>query len=84
MDVKKLASAFVLNGNPISWREFGHGHINSTFKITTDTGCEYVLQKINKYVFRNPPRLMGNVVAVTDYLRQRVDDPKKALHVIMT
>jgi Ser/Thr protein kinase RdoA (MazF antagonist) len=27
---------------------------------------------------------MGNVVAVTDYLRQRVDDPKKALHVIMT
>ena len=84
MDVKKLASAFVLNGNPISWREFGHGHINSTFKITTDTGCEYVLQKINKYVFRNPPRLMSNVVAVTDYLRQRVEDPKMALHVIMT
>ena len=84
MDIQKLTAAFALDGNPISWREFGHGHINSTFKITTDTGAEYVLQKINKYVFRNPPRLMSNVVAVTDYLRQRVEDPKMALHVIMT
>ena len=84
MDIQKLTAAFDLDGKPISWREFGHGHINSTFKITTDTGAEYVLQKINKYVFRNPPRLMSNVVAVTDYLRQRVEDPKMALHVIMT
>ena len=84
MDIQKLTAAFALDGNPISWREFGHGHINSTFKITTDTGAEYVLQKINKYVFRNPPRLMSNVVAVTDYLRQRVEDPKMTLHVIMT
>ena len=84
MDIQKLTTAFALDGKPISWREFGHGHINSTFKITTDTGAEYVLQKINKYVFRNPPRLMSNVVAVTDYLRQRVEDPKMALHVIMT
>ena len=84
MDIKKLASVFALDGKPVSWREFGHGHINSTLKITTDTGAEYVLQKINKYVFRNPVRLMSNVVAVTNYLREQVEDPKMALHVIMT
>ena len=84
MDIKRLTSAFALNGTPISWREFGHGHINSTFKVTTDTGAEYILQKINKYVFRNPVRLMANVSAVTDYLRERVEDPRMAMHFIYT
>jgi Ser/Thr protein kinase RdoA (MazF antagonist) len=84
LDIKKLTSAFALNGKPISWREFGHGHINSTFKVTTDAGSEYILQKNNKYVFRNPPRLMSNVVSVTDYLRQRVEDPRMAMHFIFT
>ena len=84
MDIKQMTSAFVLNGSPISWREFGHGHINSTFKVTTDTGAEYILQKINKYVFRNPVRLMANVSTVTDYLRERVEDPRMAMHFIHT
>ena len=84
MDIKQLAAAFVLNGTPVSWREFGHGHINSTFKVTTDTGAEYILQKINKYVFRNPVRLMANVIAVTDYLQTRVQDPRMAMHFILT
>ena len=84
MDIKKLTNVFALDGKPVSWREFGHGHINSTLKVTTDTGAEYVLQKINKYVFRNPIRLMSNVVAVTKYLRERVEDPKMAMHVVMT
>ena len=84
MQIQQLAARFQLDGKPISWREFGHGHINSTFKIVTDTGAEYVLQKINKYVFRDPIRLMSNVVAVTDYLRAKSEDPRMALHVIMT
>ena len=84
MDIKRLTSAFALNGAPISWREFGHGHINSTFKVATDAGSEYILQKINKYVFRNPVRLMANVSAVTDYLRERVEDPRMAMHFIHT
>ena len=84
MDIKKLTSVFALDGKPISWREFGHGHINSTFKVTTDTGAEYILQKINKYVFRNPVRLMSNVTAVTDYLRQRVEDNRMTMHFILT
>ena len=71
-------------GNVVSWEEFGHGHINSTFKINTDTGAEYVLQKINKYVFQNPVRLMANVTAVTEYLCARLEDPRMIMHVIKT
>lgn len=84
MQMDKIAFAFQLDGNPVSCEEFGHGHINTTMKITTDTGAEYVLQKINKYVFRNPIRLMANVSAVTEHLRQRVEDPRMALHFIPT
>ena len=84
MQIEKLTGAFQLDGNAVSWEEFGHGHINSTLKINTDTGAEYILQKINKYVFQNPIRLMANVTAVTDYLRQRVEDPRMTLHVIQT
>jgi len=39
--------AFCLKGEPVRCVPFGHGHINSTFKIETDQGAEYVLQRIN-------------------------------------
>ncbi len=84
MKIEKSAYAFRLDGNPISCKVFGHGHINHTLKLTTDTGAEYVLQKINTYVFKDPVRLMANVSAVTDFLRQRVEDPRLALHFIPT
>ena len=84
MDTLALANSFVLRGNAISAQEFGSGHINSTFKVTTDQGAEYVLQKINKYVFRDPVRLMGNASDVTDFIRKKVDDPRLALHFLKT
>lgn len=80
--IEKAAYAFQLKGEPVSCENFGHGHINSTFKINTSTGAEYILQRINKYVFKDPVRLMGNISAVTEYLRERVTDPRMALHFI--
>lgn len=80
----RIAAAFQLDGAVKTCENFGHGHINHTLKVTTDTGAEYILQRINKYVFRNPVRLMNNVCSVTDYLRQRCEDPQTALHYIPT
>ena len=84
MQIEKAAYAFQLDGNPVTCEEFGHGHINSTWKVTTDTGAEYVLQRINKYVFRNPVRLMANVGAVTEFLGKKVKEARNALHYIPT
>ena len=84
MTIANQAYAFRLNGQPMQCIEFGHGHINSTFKITTDTGNEYILQRINKYVFKDPVKVMANASAVTNFLRQRNDDPRSALHYIPT
>lgn len=84
MSINPAAYAFQISGNPVSCEAFGHGHINNTFKITTDIGAEYVLQRINKYVFKNPIWVMNNASSVTNYLRERVEDPRMTLHFIAT
>lgn len=84
MYIEKAAYAFRLNGHPISCLNFGHGHINHTYKIGTDTGREYILQRINKYVFKDPVKVMINASAVTNHIRKKVDDPRMVLHFIPT
>ncbi len=74
--------AFQIEGNPIEAAVFGHGHINHTIKVKTDAGKDYVLQRINTYVFKDPVHLMENAGAVTKFLAERVDDPRAALHFI--
>ena len=84
MQIERAAYAFQMDGNPVSCEELTQGHINKTLKITTDTGMEYVLQMINKYVFRNPIRLMANISAVTEFLQQRVEDSRHTQRFILT
>ena len=84
MHIEKAAYAFRLNGQPVSCIPFGHGHINYTLKVTTDTGAEYVLQRINKYVFKDPVKVMANASGITNFLSTRVEDPRMALHFLPT
>ena len=84
MNIAKQAYAFRMNGQPVQCIPFGHGHINCTFKIITDTNQKYILQKINKYVFKNPVQVMSNITAVTEFIRAKITDPRGALHLIPT
>ena len=84
MYIEKAAFAFQTDGAPVDCKAFGHGHINNTFCVTTESGAKYVLQRINKYVFKNPIRVMANTSSVTNYLRQRVEDPRMTLHFLPT
>ena len=84
MYMEQAVYAFRISGQPVCCVNFGHGHINRTLKITTDTGRVYVLQKINKYVFKDPVKVMANASAVTNFLRTRSGDPRAALHFIPT
>ena len=65
-------------------RDTGQGHINRTVRLEMDSGREYVLQKINTYVFRDPVHLMENAAAVTSYLRLKSGDLGAAIHFIPT
>ena len=73
---------FQIQSQPLYCKSFGHGHINYTFLITTDNGSQYILQRINTHVFKNPVQLMENVIAVTEHIRTKVDDPTQVLHFI--
>lgn len=77
-------SAFPFQGNVVSCREYGSGHINRTLKIDTDAGMSYILQRINKYVFPDPVKLMENICAVTGFLAAKSNHPYSTLHFLKT
>ena len=79
-----IIAYFHIKGNVVECKEFGSGHINDTYKVVTDDGHVYVLQRINKNVFTDPIAVMENVSAVTDFLRKTLKLPRETLHFIRT
>lgn len=86
----EILEAFHFNGEFTGMRRIESGHINNTFvlEFTTADGDfkEYLLQKINTYVFKNPDQLMENIVGVTEHLRKKItenggDPDRESLHV---
>ena len=71
MDLVSLAKKFSVQGEPVSSEPFGHGHINHTYRVRTDTDMAYVLQQINQFVFKDPPALMDNASRVTEHIRSK-------------
>jgi len=65
------------------------GLCNRTFRVTVEDGGRqlYILQAINKNIFKNPELVMENIVDVTEHLRKKViaeggDPSREVLHVI--
>lgn len=73
---------FKINGTPIYYEEFGSGHINTTYRMVCDTGCEYILQKINTNTFKNPVMLMENLASITEHLIKKVDNSREVLTLV--
>jgi hypothetical protein len=51
------------------------GHINETYTATYTQGgllLRYIHQRINQSVFKDPAAVMGNVVRITDHIRQKL------------
>ena len=84
----KVAENFKIEGKVISAEPYGSGHINDTRLVITDKK-RYILQRINKNVFKDPATLMDNFVAVTAYLAEKIeaaggDVMRETLNVIRT
>lgn len=87
----KVLPAFQITGEVCEIGPCGNGHINETMKISTlaegGEQHQYVLQRINTEVFRQPEQLMENVANVTAYLSKRIaanggDSNRETLNVI--
>jgi len=69
-----LFSKFALEGTLAAVQPYGSGHIHETFRLRTrERECpDYVLQRINMNVLKDVPRLMENIVRVTEHMRRKI------------
>jgi Phosphotransferase enzyme family len=67
--IEKVLSAYGLNDKKYSIAVFGNGLINHTWKIKQDNK-EFLLQKINQQVFKNPGDVMDNCLMLADYFQE--------------
>lgn len=72
MEIIDIARGFRLNGNITDIRPITMGHINTTYHVFCDGGTDYVLQKVNTNVFKDPWMLTENVLLVTDFLGKKI------------
>lgn len=66
----------------LSCEPYGCGHVNGTYLVVTDSGINYILQKINTYAFKNPEQLMANIGAVCEHLSKQNGDRRSCLRFI--
>ena len=69
-DIRRIVEAFVVTGTVTDICPYGNGHINDTYLVTT-SGKRYILQRVNRYVFKEPVQVIRNIELVTGYLRDR-------------
>ncbi len=89
----KIISNFRICDGELTYCErYGEGHINETYLavISADgKATKYILQKINKSLFKDVDKLMNNIVLVTEFVRKKValkggDPDREVLTVVYT
>ena len=72
MNIKSICKELQL-GALYKYEALTSGNINVTYCVFTKDGSElneYLLQRINKNVFKNPVAVMDNIVKVTEYIAE--------------
>lgn len=72
-NLKLIAEKFRIEGNIVSINPLGNGLINDTYKVETDSGSGYVLQRINNAIFKDVDLLQNNIMAVTSHIRAKLE-----------
>lgn len=91
--IDEAISNFNVTGECISHEPYGNGHINDTFivKFKEENGSEsdYILQRMNHEIFKNPVELVENISGVTAHLKKKIianggDFMRETLNMIAT
>ena len=75
--LESLSRIFGIKESFVDGIPFGSGHINDTYKITTDcngTVKHYTFQRINNNVFPKPFDVMENIDRVTTHLLKKIEE----------
>lgn len=90
--IKEVMEYFPFEGEVTEGIVFGSGHINDTYRLTFEKDGwrkRYILQRMNKEIFKNPEELMANIVGVTSWLKKKIienggNPERETLNVIKT
>ena len=73
--IENIITAFAIEGELQEYIPYGKGHINDTFRLMfreSHNSRYYILQRINRKVFKKPEELMENIVHVTEWLKKKI------------
>ena len=73
--IKEICSEFDIGGKYLAEKELHVGNINRTFYVKFERDGEekeYIIQHINKNVFKDPEKVMDNIVRVTEHVREKL------------
>ncbi len=77
LDPSHVASHFLLDSRIHSAEQVAAGHINDSYRVLTEDGGQYLLQRINTAIFRDPVRLMENIERVLDHLSAKCESERE-------
>lgn len=73
-----IAHLFDLEGVIAEIKPLGEGFINDTFIVRTEGDApNYILQRKNHLIFPEVPAMMKNILAVTEHIKRKVEDPMR-------
>ncbi|MFH0759781.1 MAG: aminoglycoside phosphotransferase family protein [Bacteroidota bacterium] len=74
MNTIEIAGQFATAGTIAEVKIHGGGHINDSYRLVNaePKQPDYLLQRINHYVFKDPALLMQNMVLVTDHVKAQL------------
>ena len=73
--IKEVCSVFQIAGEYRSYEVVNSGHINTTYRVYFFRNGEikdYILQRVNTYVFQDPVAVMENISLVTEFIRAKI------------
>lgn len=76
MIAESIATQFDVPGRLVALRPIGAGNVNDTYRVilrTTFSEEQFILQRINRAVFKDPAAVMANMKAVTDHAHRRIE-----------
>lgn len=73
--INEIIDAFLLKGRLVYYDALKSGNINDTYSIVTDycgSPRQYLVQRLNHNVFRNPNEVAENILAVTKHIEDKL------------
>jgi len=74
-----LKNLYGIVGDVKDYKPITNGHINQTFYVLIDN-TPYVFQKVNTYVFKEPVKVMNNIMMIDNFIK---NNNKKSVYKIV-